>query len=177
MRVELPVKVEEIVKAYAKRFGGTPGAAANRLMDDLAVAFEDGAPAFLGPTWQKVCQPEEATTAGKPDVQDETLSDEQLDLLQLSGKLASGFAYVYAANGGWRGQGANGKMLTTRKTPARAAWDRYLSFQENNLPYNPSSLDETIAWLRSRNPQASEEELRREAQELEALKGGTAPGM
>jgi hypothetical protein len=179
VKVELPESVLKVITAYAERFRVNSATAAQRLMDEIGVAFEGEFPEILGPTWRKVwpsSEPERKPD-GKPSVDDgEGPSEEQIVLLERSPNLASGFAGVYAANGGWRGH-ARGRPLKTRRSPERAAWDRYLFMKENNLPYGNDPVGETVAWLRSRNPHATEEELRREAEEMEALRGGSVPGM
>jgi hypothetical protein len=153
-----------LIEGHANRFKISAREAAKRFMDELDVACENGTPDFLGPTWKR------DSKNGKTEKEPE-LTFEQLALLERSSTLASGFAGVHANGAGWRAN-VRGRSLPTRKTPEHAAWDRYQFIQQSKV--NP--IEETMAWLRQEHPNWTEEELRREAEEMESLRGGSLPG-
>lgn len=113
------------------------------------------------------------------------VDDGNLPALEVSRKLASGYVGVYSHTRGWRAQvpifdaalqlhddapprPAGMKFLRTRETPIQAAIDRRAYLLAHDQPYGP--LAETIAWLRTRHPEMTEAQLRKEAEELDALK-------
>ena len=111
------------------------------------------------------------------------VDDSNLPALEVSRKLASGYVGVYSHTRGWRAQvpildgtctpprPAGMKFLRTRETPIQAAIDRRAYLLAHDQPYGP--LAETIAWLRTRHPEMTEAQLRKEAEELDALKPPT----
>lgn len=177
MKLTVPSRVEAALIAFAEENEITPQEAGKRLMEDLNAAFRFGTPAFLGPAWQKeptVGIPVEGGGQAKArDVAVEpTLTPEQIQLLERSSRLASGFAGVYQTPGGWRALGPDKKWMKTRPTALWAAWDRHQAIAA--LP-KLDPVEETAQWLRGRMPGASEEEVQKHARELEELKNGPLP--
>ena len=189
------------VNLYAKLYSITPQEAFQRLVDaiETQVAVGDSLD-FLGKDWGRAAPRASTRAAPAPIVADpkeesataqasgviapigtfspsDDLTAEQIAQLDRSEKLSSGFTGVYANGNGFRARvrapGGVVKYLTTCRSPERAAWERLLFYREHNMPYGV--LGETVEWLRSQRPGASDEELLAEAKEMEELRGGSVP--
>lgn len=178
MKLTVLSRVEEALNAFAQEHDITPQEAGKRLMEDLNAAFRFGTPEFLGPAWRKEPPSKgsgEESLRSRPRRANEVepqLTDEQIKLIERNAKLESGFAGVYRTMSGWRATGPDKQWMKTRSTALWAAWERHQAFKA--LP-QPDPIDETMQWLRGRMPGSNEEEIRRHAEEMEALKSGPLP--
>lgn len=203
IRIQLPEQLAKVVDHYTKVYNVTEIEAVNRLLSGLETMIVEGISLVeIGRDWQRVArelqlQPEirpdppvereseadEATSSGPtiaPFAAASVEDDGNLPALEVSRKLASGYVGVYSHSRGWRAQvpildamgaGVGMKFLRTRETPIQAAIDRRTYLLAHDQPYGP--LAETIAWLRTRHPEMTEAQLRKEAEELDALKPPT----
>jgi hypothetical protein len=126
-----------LVQRHAKRIGVNDAQCANMLLIHLEALAYDSALGWLPADWQHTHKEQRKEAGNRPP----SLMGIDLTVLHRSNKTKSGFVGVYVNGSGYRAIERRGNYLGTFDSAEEAAYQRYLFYKRNKLPYGELEVE------------------------------------
>lgn len=150
LRIRIGPSTWRLVEAYGKSIGADGQTGLRALQAQIEALISAGNASWLSSDWQAILREFKAPSRLPADF--------DATKLHRSDRTKSGFVGVYANGAGFRATGRAGAYIGTFQRAEVAAWERYLYYQRNDLPYG--ELEVAVDEERKRGTQGTDAELR-----------------